>query len=128
MTKKLNSKFINSLQIKEVIKGLGHKGLLFDIHGQSHGQNSTELGYGISKELIDAAVSGADIDAVSTIDALSARSGEAVKTLLLGKNESLGALLQAQGFAGLPAPNNPLPGKTNYKYYRVSSSSLMKST
>lgn len=109
-------------KIEEILDTISSGGgILFDIHGQAHGQNSTEFGYAIDKMMIDDAVhnTSADIEGYSTIQALAIRRQTGLKELLLG-NQSMGAFLQNEGFDGLPSPSNPIPGQTNYKYYRVS--------
>ena len=93
------------------------------MHGQAHGQNSTEFGYTIPKELLDAAavMDGTDdgeIDSVSSIDYLVSRSGLSLKSLVMG-GKSLGSFLEKEGFDGLPSENWPKPGNTTYKYYKV---------
>lgn len=106
-------------KIRQVLDTIKGGGILFDIHGQAHGQNSTEFGYAIDKTMIDDAVKGEGIDGYSTIQALATRRQASLKDLLLG-NQSMGALLENEGFDGLPSPSNPRPGQSNYKYYRVS--------
>ncbi len=37
---------------------------------------------------------------------------------------SMGNLLQAEGFKGLPSSTDPVAGQTNYQYFRVTPSKL----
>merc|ERR1712002_1438147 len=50
----------------------GKPGLLIDFHGQVHKQNSTEIGYLISKEELNSG----DLGSGTSIDALVARVGQ----------------------------------------------------
>jgi len=95
------------------------QGILFDIHGQAHGQNSTEFGYTLPIEVLEAAShNGAEINSSSSIDFLVERSGLSLKSLVMGE-QSLGTFLDYEGFDGLPSIHRPLPNEnTTYKYYR----------
>ena len=90
------------------------------MHGQAHGQNSTEFGYTLPIEMLEAAShNGAEIKSSSSIDFLVNRSGLSLKSLVMGE-QSLGTFLDNEGFDGLPSKNRPLPNQnTTYKYYRV---------
>ena len=96
------------------------QGILFDMHGQAHGQNSTEFGYTLPIEVLEAAShNGAEINSSSSIDFLVERSGLSLKSLVMGE-QSLGTFLDYEGFDGLPSIHRPLPNEnTTYKYYRV---------
>ena len=108
----------NSLQIEESLASI-NQGILFDMHGQAHGQNSTEFGYTLPFQALEAAShNGAEINSTSSIDFLVRRSGLSLKSLVMGE-KSLGTFLDNQGFDGLPSKNRPKPN-TTYKYYRVS--------
>jgi len=85
--------------------------LIIDLHGQTHQQNSSELGYLIKKyELNDR-----DYKRPSSVRALSQRKNISIKQLLHGPN-SLGAMFEAEGYKALPSPRQPRPGSD--KYYR----------
>eukprot|EP00095_Tigriopus_kingsejongensis_P000671 maker-scaffold340_size202118-snap-gene-0.23 protein:Tk00671 transcript:maker-scaffold340_size202118-snap-gene-0.23-mRNA-1 annotation:"PREDICTED: uncharacterized protein LOC100492536" len=88
------------------------RGILFDIHGQTHNQNSTEVGYRISTTELNGQNYGA---ANSSIRALAERLGLPEKDLIVGA-QSFGALLEAEGFRAVPSPRQPFPGED--KYYR----------
>ncbi|TRY78651.1 hypothetical protein TCAL_06615 [Tigriopus californicus] len=89
---------------------IGHRGLLFDIHGQAHMQNSTEIGYLVSK----AALNDQNYDAFDTsIRALAKHSGLTAQELVVG-HESFGAFLEAEGYRCVPSPRQPSPGMEKY--------------
>ncbi|CAB4061193.1 DYNC2LI [Lepeophtheirus salmonis] len=95
----------------EEVKSKVQKGLLLDIHGQSHKHNLTEFGYlRVTNQL-----NLGDYNATnSSIRSLSERTGISGEKLMIGP-ESLGALLENRGFSAIPSPINPSPG--NRKYY-----------
>lgn len=85
------------------------RGVLFDIHGQSHGQNKTEIGY------------------LLTTDELNEGQGDALKSSirrlhqdtagredLIAGPQSFGAMLEAEGYAAFPSPRQPCPGPDKY--------------
>ncbi len=60
-------------QYAAIIESFSPRGLLIDFHGQAHGKNSTEFGYRIDKDVIDAARANNDnLDTSCTLDALLA--------------------------------------------------------
>ena len=74
--------------------------------------SSSELGYLISKSRLN---SGKTLDAAeSSIRSLVFRKDKSLEELLWGNN-SLGYLLQNQGFASCPSPKQHSPG--NQKYF-----------
>ncbi|TRY78650.1 hypothetical protein TCAL_06616 [Tigriopus californicus] len=87
-------------------------GILFDLHGQGHKQNSTEVGYRISTSELNAGIVAAEN---SSIRALAERLNLPGNELIQGA-QSFGALLEGQGFRALPSPRQPIPGED--KYYR----------
>ena len=113
------SRQICLFQIEESLASI-KQGIHFDMHGQAHGQNSTEFGYTLPIEMLEAAShNGAEIKSSSSIDFLVNRSGLSLKSLVMGE-QSLGTFLDNEGFDGLPSKNRPLPNQnTTYKYYRV---------
>lgn len=89
----------------------------FDIHGYTthNPDNWTELGYNIQRwDLNDGNL---DPDG-SSIRALAARSEASFESLLNGE-ESLGKLMQEEGFRVVPSPQYPTPDTgTEGKYFR----------
>jgi len=100
-------KFI--IQAKAEFQGAG---LIIDLHGQNHGQNSTELGYVFMKNDLNDLNFTKD---VPSINSLLRRSGLDVTELLFGAN-SLGAMFESLGYRAVPSPKQPVPGDD--KYYR----------
>ncbi|TRY79957.1 hypothetical protein TCAL_08096 [Tigriopus californicus] len=92
-------------QIKSQMMG---RGILLDIHGQAHKQNSTELGYLFRLDQIEDLINGVDnletqrrrCGLLSLLDETNA----SVWDMLLGPN-SLGKYLEDQGFKALPGPS-----------------------
>lgn len=91
-------------------------GLVIDIHGHRHEPARVELGYllsGATLDLDDTALNAGDAATRSSIRALVERSGRPLSEILRGP-QSLGALLEAQGFASIPSPANPSPKGAEY--------------
>jgi len=80
-------------------------GLLIDLHGQGHHQNSTEIGYRISINDLD---HGTGKLKDSSIRALGERTGMELQELLSGP-ASFGALLEQTGFNAIPSDRQPAP-------------------
>ncbi len=58
-------------QFAAIMASFSPRGFFVDFHGQAHGKNSTEFGYRIDKDVIDAArANGDNLDTTSTVDAL----------------------------------------------------------
>ena len=85
------------------------RGILFDVHGQSHPEKLIELGYVISSEQL----TGNPTPSISSIRTLSARSRYSFDSILRGA-QSLGARLQKEGFGCVPSPAHRAPPA---KYY-----------
>jgi len=85
-------------------------GLLIDLHGQAHHQNSTELGYRIS---IDDLNHGTGQVKDCSFRALGERTGMDLDELLSGPN-SFGALMEQTGFHAVPSPRQPTPNGDKY--------------
>ena len=85
-------------------------GLVIDIHGQAHKQNSTELGYLISKTALN---EGELNTGRLSIKALVSKRKVEVEDYIFGK-DSLGALFEEKGYKALPSPRQPAPGKDLY--------------
>ncbi len=84
-------------------------GLLIDVHGHSHPIVRTELGYLLSAKDLD---TGKLNPGKCSIRALASRVHMPFADLLRGQ-DSLGGLLQSQGYMAVPSPANPGPGKGN---------------
>lgn len=82
-------------------------GILFDLHGQGHLQNSTEVGYRISTSDLNAGIVAAEN---SSIRSLAQRLNLPGNDLIQGP-KSFGAMLESQGFRALPSPRQPAPGE-----------------
>ena len=85
------------------------KTFLIDLHGQSHKDQRIELGYLHSAEtlaLSDAELNAPALVATSSIRLVAARTKRPYVELLRGPR-SLGALLEAQGYAATPSPARP---------------------
>jgi N-formylglutamate amidohydrolase len=95
-------------------------GLYLDIHGHSHPERRVELGYMIAPEMLRRSDYhlGQAILAIrtSSIRELDTRSPASFIDLLRGP-QSLGALLQAQGYPSVPSPAVPAP-KEGELYFR----------
>lgn len=88
------------------------EGFYLDLHGHGHPIQRLELGYLLDAEelaLSDAALDQGDRAAGSSIHALVDRSGQAFSTLLRGP-ESLGGLLEREGYSATPSDVQPDPG------------------
>ncbi len=74
---------------------------------QGHEQNSTEMGYLLTTEELNAG----DYDEEKTsVRLLAEDTGLDGETLLTGAEESLGAMLEERGYHALPSPRQPAPG------------------
>ena len=106
------------------VEGLG---VVIDLHGQSHRQNSTELGYLLST----AELNSGDYDsAKSSVRQLARRLGKSGKEVMTGNFYflsasdllliflagalSLGAYIEKEGYKALPSPRQPAPGEQEY--------------
>jgi len=91
---------------------IGGHGLLIDLHGQNHHQNSIEIGYLYKKTELNNSDFGSS---VPSIKSLIERSGQTPSTLVVGE-KSLGALLEGAGYRAVPSPRQEYPG--NERYYK----------
>ncbi|XP_023322048.1 uncharacterized protein LOC111696624 isoform X2 [Eurytemora carolleeae] len=96
--------------IRKASKKIGGRGLLLDIHGQNHKQNSVELGYLIYKSELNA---GKYRKRNSSILNLAKTTGLSIEELLHG-DLSFGALLEEEGYKAVPSPRQHAPGKQRY--------------
>jgi len=97
--------------IKRVRSSLKGPGLLIDLHGQTHKQNSSELGYLWKPEELNAR----DYSRQSSISSLMARKKYSPEEVTYGRM-SLGYLFEAAGYKAIPSPRQEIPGDD--KYYR----------
>lgn len=88
----------------------GLPGLVIDIHGQSHGKNTTELGYLIKKAALN---SGNYANSELSIKALVRRENADLDDFIFG-GRSLGALFEEAGYKAVPSPRQPSPGSDLY--------------
>jgi len=89
---------------------IGGPGLLIDLHGQNHHQNSVEIGYLYKKSELNR---GDYFSSVPGIRSLLERSGLTPASLLLGEM-SMGALLERSGYRAVPSPRQTCPGEDRY--------------
>jgi len=95
----------------EQAKRIEGAGLLIDLHGQSHKQNSTELGYLLTTEELN----NGDFDSIkSSMNHLARQTRKTGKEIMTGTN-SLGSYIEQEGFKAFPSPRQPSPG--DYAYY-----------
>jgi len=97
--------------IKSVRNSFSGVGLVIDLHGQTHKQNSSELGYVWTIEELN----NKDYTSPSSIKGLMQRRNLSPSEILFGPT-SLGALLEAEGYKAIPSDRQKTPGKD--KYYR----------
>jgi hypothetical protein len=87
------------------------KGFLIDVHGQGHKDQRIELGYLHPIEtyaLSDAELNAQAIAAAGSLRLIAAKTKTPYADLVRGPN-SLGALLEAQGYPAAPSPRCPTP-------------------
>ena len=87
-------------------------GLLIDLHGQNHHQNSIEIGYLYTKTMLNQGNYSSLVSGPS-VRALLARHQLTPASLLLG-DLSLGAMFEAAGYRACPSPRQPCPGRDRY--------------
>jgi len=97
-------------RIAKVVGSLEGPGLLLDFHGQAHKQNSTEIGYLISKDELNSGALGSK----TSINALVARAGHGSLRELVAGEGGLGAYLEGEGCRAVPSPRKPSPGDEKY--------------
>lgn len=99
-------------------QAIGGPGLFLDLHGHSHPESWVELGYTISKELLNSSqYTAADTSVHDLFRRLNATGQvEDIKQLICGPL-SLGGLIEAvadMSIAVVPSPQNPSPDKGGY--------------
>ena len=96
--------------IDDAKKSIDGPGLLIDLHGQNHHQNSIEIGYLFTKKMLN----NQDYTNISpSITSLINRSNVSIPDLLHGDN-SLGAMFQQFGYRSCPSPQQQSPGTDRY--------------
>jgi hypothetical protein len=93
----------------------GGPGLYIDLHGHGHAILRLELGYLLTASelaLSDAQLNSPALTSRSSIRALATRSPAGLAGLLRGPS-SLGALLEARGYAAVPSASQPAPGSSD---------------
>jgi len=85
-------------------------GLLIDLHGQGHHQNSTELGYRITNDDLNHGTGRLED---CSFRALGERTGMDLAELLSGP-ASFGALMEQTGFHAVPSNRQPAPNGDKY--------------
>jgi hypothetical protein len=92
------------------------RGLVLDLHGHGHPFARIEWGYLVGRTALNAADSVLALQATNSSLrrlATDSRTGDAFPALVRGPN-SLGALVQELGYAGVPSPAQPSPGTEDY--------------
>jgi len=97
--------------LKRAAQEINGEGLLIDLHGQNHKQNSIELGYLLHKSELN---SGLLSKRTTSVHRLHKRTGLSLPELLYGSS-SLGALFEDYGYKAVPSPRQERPGE--HKYY-----------
>ena len=96
---------------REIEAAFGH-GTLYDLHGQAHRQNSTEVGYLLTSNDMNA---GRFEPGLSSIRALAERfAGESDFVDLVNGPRSFGAFLEGEGYDAFPSPRQPVPGMSPF--------------
>jgi hypothetical protein len=99
----------------EVIGDFG-AGMYFDMHGHGHPKSRLELGYLLSADRLngsDASLNSLSVVQLTSIRELGRTSPDTFAEIVRGAT-SLGGLLQAEGVAALPSPDDPSPGGDPY--------------
>eukprot|EP00095_Tigriopus_kingsejongensis_P004044 maker-scaffold5_size1054832-snap-gene-5.16 protein:Tk04044 transcript:maker-scaffold5_size1054832-snap-gene-5.16-mRNA-1 annotation:"PREDICTED: uncharacterized protein LOC100492536" len=95
-------------RIAQIRDGMVGRGILLDVHGQAHKQNSSEFGYLFNSGQIKSLILGQDTLADDhrrcSLLSLLQDTGLSAWDLLMGPN-SLGKYLEDQGFDALPGPS-----------------------
>jgi len=96
--------------IEDAKKSIDGPGLLIDLHGQNHHQNSIEIGYLFTKKMLN----NEDYTSISpSIASLIKRRNISVPDILHGDN-SLGAMFDELGYRSCPSPYQHYPGTDRY--------------
>lgn len=90
------------------------RGLFIDLHGHGHPIDRIEIGYLLSRGQLQ--MSGASFEGLAPLTSLASLVGKDGRTLeqLVRGPESLGALLEAKGYAVVPSATEPEPGENPF--------------
>lgn len=92
-------------------------GLTIDLHGHRHEEERVELGYLLTSPMLnqgdDELESNKKFRLLSSVRDLSTRTTASFTDLIRGP-QSLGALLESQGFKSVPSPQKPHPSTAPY--------------
>jgi hypothetical protein len=92
-------------------------GLTIDLHGHRHEEERVELGYLLPSTVLN--MSDKDLESedqyrlMSSVRELDTRSSTTFAKLIRGQ-DSLGAMLENEGFKSVPSPQKPFPGRAPY--------------
>ena len=98
--------------ISEAKRNIEGPGLLIDLHGQNHHQNSIEIGYLYTRGMLNQEDYSLVTPSVSSL----LRRHQLQPADILHGDESLGAMLEEAGYRSCPSPRQPSPGED--KYYK----------
>ena len=91
-------------------KSIEGPGLLIDLHGQNHHQNSIEIGYLFTKTMLNEK----DYGSISpSVKSLVTRKNLLISDFLYGEF-SLGAMFESAGYRACPSPRQVCPGADRY--------------
>ena len=96
--------------ISEAKRNIDGPGLLIDLHGQNHHQNSIEIGYLYTRGMLNQA----DYSLVSPSVSCLLRRHHMKPPDILHGSESLGGMLEEAGYRACPSPRQPSPGEDRY--------------
>jgi len=96
--------------IEKASKSIGGPGLLVDLHGHNHDQNSLELGYLLYKSDLN---SQNYRRRSSSLNYLLKKLDVPIEDLLFGP-KSLGAFFEVRGYQAIPSPRQKMPGENKY--------------
>lgn len=104
--------FIN--EAKSAIEERGNRGLMLDVHGHTHTENWVELGYTLTAQALNTgSMNSEDTSIHGLLVENSLTSPKDILSVLSGE-QSLGALIQEEGYKVIPSPKYPTPGSGNY--------------
>jgi hypothetical protein len=90
------------------------RGVYLDLHGHGHPDPRVEIGYLLSGDQLRLQGEAFEkLASVSSLAGLARKTGTRFEDLVRGP-QSLGALLEAQGFLSVPSPSRPSPGGQPY--------------
>ena len=93
---------------------IGGRGLLLDIHGQSHPEKMIELGYTINTETLNSGSYTYDVSSIKNLARVNELTDYDHFHDLISGTRSLGGLLQDLGYRVVPSPDNPSPKSRPY--------------